>query len=130
MTMRLTWQGSEVRQIEVASDTVRVRFSAASAVHVGGAPSGRDVEGFLRPLAVVFTRARLQGDLDSALGTLSDSVLHHTGHTYRELALPFILSGGAQAELVFRNGTVLQIDADAVSCTPDANSQFFESMAC
>ena len=130
MTMRLTWQGSEVRQIDVIDLTVRVAFSAASSTRVDDDRSGRGIDGFLRPLTVVFSGARLQGDLESALGTLADSVLMHRGHTHREFALPFSLHGGLQAELVFRNGTVLQIEADTVSCTPDASSQFFESMAC
>ena len=129
--MRLTWQGSEVRQIEIADDAVRVVFSAASTTHhVDSDRSGRNVDGFLRPLTVTFTGARLQGDLGAALGTLADSVLTHGGHIHRELTLPFTLLGGVQAELVFRNGTVLQIQAEAVSGTPDTNSQFFESMAC
>lgn len=130
MTMRLTWQGSEVRQVELAGGTVRLLFSAASAAQDAGDRGGRGAEGFLRPLAVVFTGARLRGDAESALGTLADSLLNHAGHIHRHLALPFSLSGGVQAELVFRNGTVLQIEADTVSCTPDENTRFFESMAC
>lgn len=130
MTMRLTWQGSEVRQIEVTADKVCVVFSAASACDVGSTRPGRGIEGFLRPLTVVFTQAFVQGELGSALGTLADSALTHAGHTHRQLALPFALGKGVQAELVFNNGTVLQIKAEAASCAPNPDSQFFESMAC
>ena len=33
-------------------------------------------------------------------------------------------------ELAFRNGTVLHIEAEAVSCSPGTESRFHESMAC
>lgn len=130
MTMVLTWQGSEVRQVEVTDGTVRVRLSVASARRVDSAHPDQGEEGFLGPLTVVFIHAKVRGDLGSALGTLADGTLSHAGHTHRHLALPFSWAPDIHAELAFRNGTVLHIEAEAVSCSPGTESRFHESMAC
>lgn len=130
MTMVLTWQGSEVRQVEVTDGTVRVRLSVASARRVDSAHPDQGEEGFLGPLTVVFTHATVRGDLGSALGTLAEGTLSHAGHTPRHLALPFSWAPEIHAELAFCNGTVLHIEAEAVSCSPGTESRFHESMAC
>ncbi|HIV72288.1 MAG TPA: hypothetical protein H9903_15235 [Candidatus Aquabacterium excrementipullorum] len=130
MTMFLAWQGSEVRQVEAIGDALLVRFSAASARRGATDHFGHGDEGFLASLTVVFTTAHAQGDLSSAIGSLAEGVLLHEGQSHRHLALPFSLADGVEAELVFRNGTVLQIQAASASCALGEDKRFFESMAC
>jgi hypothetical protein len=129
MTMFLTWQGSEVRRVDVVGDALLVHFSAASARR-GAADHGGHEEGFLTRLTVAFRGVRVQGDLGSALGSLAEGALLHMEQVHRHLHVPFSLTDGVQAELVFRNGTVLQIAADSATCEPGPDNSFFESMAC
>lgn len=130
MSTTLTWAGSEVKGVERDAGSVRVRFSAAS-VRLGRPGGGCHAdEGHLRPLDLVFHGAQVEGDLAAALGTLAEGELRHGGNPWHQPALPLALQGGVSAELVFRNGTVLRIEGDGVTCAPGPDSVFQESMAC
>lgn len=126
----LVWSGSEIKGVELDAGAVHVRFSAACVQRGAMSPVRHAQEGYLRPLSLAFHGARIDGDLASALGILAEATLHHRGKPWRHPLLPLHLQGGVRAELMFRNGTVLKIEAESVLCAPGPQSVFQDSLAC
>lgn len=130
MKITLLWHGSEAAGIDHTAGSVRLRLSAAHVLCAGGDTAGLAQDGHLCPLALTFHGARVSGDVAGALGSLASGVLRHRGHALGQVTLPLMLDGGVSAELVFHNGTVLEIEADAAECRPGPQSRFRESLAC
>lgn len=133
MDTHLICAGSEIKGVELdagSAGMVHVRFSAACVQRIAPGALRPTEEGYLRPLELVFHQAQVDGELATAMGTLAEATLHHRGKPWRQPLLPLRLQGGVSAELVFRNGTVLRIQADSATCTPGPQSVFQESLAC
>jgi hypothetical protein len=133
MDTLLVCAGSEVKGVELdagSAGVVHVRFSAACVQRVAPGALRPADEGYLRPLELVFHGAQVKGDLPAALGTLAEAELRHRGKPWRQPLLPLRLQGGVSAELVFRNGTVLRVEAESATCAPGPGTVFQESLAC
>lgn len=120
---------SEVSSIEVEGDTLHVRFSAASATRVADG-----VAGYLRGVMLVFQQAKGQGLSASCMGRLSAGRLVASGEVLRSIPVPYQSAEGSSpavsAELDFRNGERVVIEAAWVAVRPNEPLVFHESYAC
>jgi len=96
MSLVLSWHGSEVQRIQDRAHeegTVRIVLSAAFVLrHTPGEAAA--VWGYLKPLDIVLSQARCEGDLADCMGSLSSGELY-TGEPHavicaRQLALPAV----------------------------------------
>jgi len=128
MSVRLILQSSEVSRVWSNGPHWMLQLSAATAQlqlpEVGG------MWGHLNGLTVTFRDARLEGDVDQALGTLNECELHLEGQPLRHLDLPCELHGRVVCSLGFPNGTTLQLVAQGVSAPRADLDRFRESLAC
>lgn len=125
MSDTLFWHNSEVLQITPPDENRQVRITlAAAAVERAG------VLGFLHPLELVFTQARVTGEVSACLGSIAQGTLQTASGSSREIALPWVSEEQVQLELQFHNGSHLLIEADSACCMPSAEARFNESYAC
>jgi hypothetical protein len=132
----LSWHGSEVRHVadsRALDGSVRIALSAASVLRLRP-DEPEAVWGFLKPLEVVLTQARVEGALDEAVGNLAGAELH-VGATSaslgsRTLPLPWRTELPVQLTLQFRHGGTLTVWAAGAFCEPGPDARFIESYAC
>jgi hypothetical protein len=136
MSLVLSWHGSEVQRIQDRAHeegTVRIVLSAAFVLrHTPGEAAA--VWGYLKPLDIVLSQARCEGDLADCMGSLSSGELY-TGEPHavicaRQLALPWRTTLALRLTLQFHNGCSLTVYAKGASCEPGDGAHFFESYAC
>ncbi len=121
---RLSFQDSEVHSATAQSDTLTIRFAAASVQ----LPDGR--QGYLPALSMALQSATWQGALPDCMGRLHGGSLW-TGNTrHTTLPLPFTATGVLRLELQFANGTRLSATAHAMDCPWPGEAAFSESLAC
>ena len=131
MSLVLSWHNSEVRAVQDLTredGTVRIVLSAAYVLR-------HAVWGFIKPLEVILSQARYQGDLADGIGSLSSGELYtgeppHAASGARQLALPWRTTQSVQLTLQFHNGSALTVHATGASCEPGDGARFIESYAC
>ena len=141
MSLVLSWHNSEVRAVQDLTHddgTVRIVLSAGHVLRQ--APDDVDantdaVWGFIKPLVVILSQARYQGDLADGIGSLSSGELYtgeppHATPGARQLPLPWRTTQSVQITLQFHNGSALTVHATGASCEPGDGARFIESYAC
>ena len=128
----LALQDSQVSRIFSTGADVQLMLSAAHVSCPVGwfAEAPGETEGYLAPLVLIFHRARWQGELALGIGRLAESEVRVDGPRLPGLPLPFKCAGPVQAQLVFANGVVLEIQADALECPLGGQEKFVPSFAC
>lgn len=128
----LDFQESQVSGIHAAGDDLRVVLSAAHVLCRAGhfAQAPEETGGYLAPVVLVFRQARWQGELPLAMGRLAEGELWMRGQRLRRLPLPCESTTPVRARLVFANGVVLEIEADALACPLSGDERFTASLAC
>ncbi|WP_119154032.1 hypothetical protein [Caldimonas tepidiphila] len=131
MNDALLFHDSEVRLAFADGDTLRVQFSAAHVERREAGPrAGAPVLGYARTLELAFARAAWTGALHECVGRLVQGRLSAAGAAHARLPLPFDAPGPVRCELAFHNGTLLEVEAGAVSCRFTGDPRFVESYAC
>lgn len=137
MVDTLFWHNSEVRGVNLTTDPIveaRLTLSAGAVDRQaeGAAPSAKE-SGFMAPLEVIFEQALVTGDLNECLGGIAHGewrVAKMASHTQRAITLPWHCTQALTLTLQFRNGSQLQIAAQAAHCVPGPDARFMVSYAC
>jgi hypothetical protein len=119
---------SEVARLEIDGGDLRLHFSAAAVRQqiAGAAP----VEGHARGVVWHLTGAHCEGAVTDALGRLREGRLRHGDRWRGEVTLPTDLAGPLTLELQFANGTLLNLNAQALRSEAPVPLPFTESLAC
>ena len=124
MSFALEFPDSEVHDVVADGDTVRVRFSAASA-------RGADCErGWLPSVVLTLTRATLVGDPAHAIGKVAEGAVRQDGRNLSRLALPGTLAGELELTLRLANGTLLAARGHSLTLTVADDTRFAQDLSC
>ena len=128
-----TWllADSEVQATEPVPGGLQLRCSAA--VVERQAPEQALLTGYLAPVTLRLTGAMAAGlavDWPACVGRLREGQLRVDGVPASRLALPFQTRGVLQLDLVFGNGSRLELQGTAVSAVAGPAARFVESLAC
>ena len=115
---------SEVRDVRVDGDVVRVRFSAAAVLRDDGA------RGWLQGVTLALPRASLAGDVAHAFGRIVEGRVLHDGQSLSRLAVPCALSGELELQLRFANGASVRARGQAVELSSAPGAAFAEDLSC
>ena len=126
MAMAFEFPDSEVGSVTAAGDRLGVKFSAAH-VHLTGTHAA---EGYASAIELVFHGARWDGDPALCFGALSDGRLRDQGIALPRIPLPYRSAGRVNAELSFRNGECLSIEAASATLQGEGECHFMASHAC
>lgn len=130
MQLRLILPSSEVSRLWSTGPHWHLVLSAATVqAHVIDEPRLK-TWGHLNGVTLTFRDALVEGDLDQALGTLSDCDLHLDGKPIKGLEMPCELKGRIACTLTFHHGGVVSVSAGSLSTPRGELDRFRESMAC
>ena len=130
MTFALLFHDSEVGLVKSEAGTLVLQFSAAHVQRTAGHPGAGRETGHARTLELVFRQASWSGALPDCVGRLSQGRLSAGGVAHAALPLPFEAAGPVACELVFANGTLLEVSAASVQARFTGDPRFVESLAC
>jgi hypothetical protein len=115
---------SEVRDVAVDGDVVRVRFSAAAVQGDHG------VRGWLPGVTLQLSGATLEGKVAHAFGRIVEGQVLHDGRSLSRLAVPCALSGALELLLRFANGALVNVSGGAVELSSTPGAAFAEDLSC
>lgn len=128
-----TWllADSEVLATEPVPGGLQLRCSAA--VVERQAPGAALLTGYLAPVSLRLTGVAARGPVvewSACTGRLREGRLRVNGVPASRLVLPFQARGALQLELVFGNGSRLDLQGTAASAVAGPAARFVESLAC
>jgi len=124
MSFTLAFPDSELRDVVVESNSVRLRFSAASVIAADGE------RGWLRGVVLTLSGATVDGDTAHAFGKLVEGGLRRDGAPVARPALPGALAGDIELALRCANGTALRLRARSLSLAVADDSRFTPDLSC
>jgi len=119
MPFDLTWPGSELRDLVVDGQSVRLRLSAAA---VQG--------GWLSGVTLTFAEASLHGDAAQAFGRVAEGAMREGTRDLPRLPMPGTLSGDVALILRMANGAQVVVRAGALAATLADDARFTEDLSC
>lgn len=137
MTDIFSWPDSELLSLSPSITTPGALVLILSAAAVVRLEDGRQgaasrLDGFLRPLVITLHEARVQGSpLADCIGTIAQGEWQlASGHTLKELPVPWQCAQALVLHLSCRNASTLRVEAESALCAPSPDSRFVESYAC
>jgi len=124
MSLVFEFHDTEVRDVLVDDQRLRVRFSAATVLR-----DGRE-RGWLGGVTLTLPQAELTGDIALAFGKLTEGSVTRDETVLAALPLPSTLSGQLALRLRFASGATLHAHASTLELSSAPDAAFAEDLSC
>ena len=126
----MEFHDSEVSVIDVHSDDVVVKFSAAYVHRSEGQPGVDAGNGYVQSLELFCSGARVLIQEEGCVGSISDGKLVTGGVEMNLVPIPFESNSESSLEFVFRNGSRFCVKAQRVIISVKGEAKFIETFKC
>ena len=129
MNAALELHDSEVAEVKVGRDTLRIVFDPAYVHRSSGRPGIDAGDGFLQPAQLIFSEASWSGLPAECRGTVSDGSLLVDEKSLGLVPCPLQVSGEIAARIEFTSGKVLTVEAKGLACELLGPGRWLEAYA-
>ena len=129
MNAAIELHDSEIAEVEANGRTLRIVLDPAYVHRSSGRPGIDPGDGLLQKTELIFSEASWSGLSPTCKGTVSDGSVLVDQSSLELLPCPMRTTGRIAAQIQFKSGDVLKVEAKAISCTAIGPAKWLEAYA-